>query len=93
MKWEGVWGVSLGHSCSITVSCYYNIALTYVLTCVTYVEYDNSPTEGSFYEQEIQKTQTSIISQLDAVLKTRTRKGKKEHFVHCLDGMTNMTRG
>ena len=51
---------------------------------VTYklVEYDDSPIEGSFYEQEIQKTQTSIIFQLDAVLKTRTRKGKKEHFVH-----------
>jgi L-rhamnose mutarotase len=51
---------------------------------VTYklVEYDNTSIEGSFYEAEIQKTQTSIIFQLDAVLKSRTRKKVKEHFVH-----------
>ena len=55
-------------------------------TPVTYklVEYDGSAIEGSFYEQELQKSTTSIIFQLDAVLKSRTRKGIKEHFVHWL---------
>jgi hypothetical protein len=51
---------------------------------ITYklVEYDETTIEGSFYEQELQNTQTSIIFQLDAVLKSRTRKGVKEHYVH-----------
>ena len=51
---------------------------------ITYklVEYDDTKIEGSFYEQELQKTHTSIIFQLDAVLKSRTRKGVKDHFVH-----------
>jgi hypothetical protein len=45
-------------------------------------EYDDTLIEGSFYTQELQKVDTNIIFQLDAVLKTRTKKGKKEHFVH-----------
>lgn len=45
-------------------------------------EYDGSEIEGNFYTQELQKVTTSVIFQLDAVLKTRTKKGKKEHYVH-----------
>ena len=51
--------------------------ITYKLT-----EYDGTPIEGSFYEPELQYTDTKLIFQLDAVLKERTVKGKKEHYVH-----------
>lgn len=51
---------------------------------VTYniTEYDGSLIEGSFYTEELQKVNTPIIFQLDAVLKTRTKNKKKEHYVH-----------
>jgi hypothetical protein len=45
-------------------------------------EYDGSAIEGNFYTQELQKVSTDVIFQLDGVMKTRTVKGKKEHYVH-----------
>ena len=53
---------------------------------ITYkiVEYDGSPIEGSFYEQELQKTNETDSFLIDKVLETRTKKGKKEHLVSWL---------
>lgn len=46
------------------------------------VEYDGTEVEGSFYEQELQKTNAKDVFKLDAVLKKRTRNKKVEHLVH-----------
>jgi hypothetical protein len=45
------------------------------------VEYDDSPIEGSFYENELQKTKLEKFFLIDKVIKTKTVKGKKQAFV------------
>lgn len=53
---------------------------------VTYhiIEYDKSPIEGSFYEQELQKTEESEVFLVEKVIKQRTVKGKKQLYVKWL---------
>jgi L-rhamnose mutarotase len=47
-------------------------------------EFDGSPIEGSFYEQELQKTEQTEVFFVEKVLKKRTVKGKKQLFVKWL---------
>jgi IS30 family transposase len=47
-------------------------------------EYDGSPIIGSFYEQELQKTDLTDTFLVEKVLKTRKHKGKNESFVKWL---------
>jgi hypothetical protein len=53
---------------------------------VTYeiTEYDDSPIQGAFYEQELQKTDGKNAFLVEEVLKTRTVNKKKEFFVKYL---------
>jgi hypothetical protein len=53
---------------------------------VTYkiVEFDGSAIEGSFYEQELQKTEHTDVFLVEKVIKKRTVKGKKQLFVKWL---------
>lgn len=55
-------------------------------TPITYKldEYDGTPIEGSFYAQELQKTNNPDFFEVEKVLKTRTRRGVKEEYVKFL---------
>jgi hypothetical protein len=44
-------------------------------------DYNKEPIEGSFYEEEIQKTKFPDVFLVEKVLKERVKKGKKELFV------------
>ena len=49
---------------------------------VYYVEdYNKEPVEGSFYEEELQKTKYPDVYLIEKVLKTRMKNGKKEIYV------------
>ena len=55
-------------------------------TPITYnlKEHNGDDIEGSFYEQELLKTQEPDFYEVESVLKTRKKKGKTEHFVKFL---------
>ena len=46
-------------------------------------DFANEPVDGYFYERELQKVtkDADALFRVEKVLKTRTRKGQKEHFV------------
>lgn len=48
------------------------------------VDYDGEKIEGSFYEEELQKTKVPSVFLVEKVLKRRTYKGKKQLFVKWL---------
>jgi len=53
---------------------------------ITYkiVEYDGTPIEGSFYEQELLKTEYMNIFEVEKILKKRKNKGKTQYYVKWL---------
>ena len=53
---------------------------------ITYkiIEYDNTPIEGSFYEQELLKTKQKDIFEVEKILKKKKVKGKETYFVKYL---------
>jgi hypothetical protein len=55
------------------------VPITYKL-----IEEDGSPIHGSFYLQELQKTDKPDFYEVESVLKRRTVKGKKQYFVKWL---------
>ena len=45
-------------------------------------DYHDDPIVGSFYENEILKTEVPDYFEVEEILKTRTVKGKKQHLIH-----------
>ena len=52
---------------------------TYLLS-----EYDKTPIDGGFYEQELQKTTNPEFFEVEKILQERKRKGKKEYLIKWL---------
>jgi len=61
----------------------YKVSKVLKTTPITYnlTEYDNTPLEGSFYEQELQKTKEPEFYMVEKILKERKKKGKKQYYV------------
>jgi hypothetical protein len=80
---KGVFEKGYIRNWSIEIFQVSEVLLTKPVTCKI-IEYDKTPIEGSFYEQELQKTENKNEFLIDKVLKTRKVKGKTEHLVHWL---------
>ena len=64
----------------------YKVVKVLPTTPITYnlTDFDNTPLDGGFYEQELQKTDKPDFYEIEKIIKDRKFKKKKQYFVKWL---------